>query len=167
MYKFVRLGLVAWIALFAFALAGYSPVAAEEPTICVADFIIGITTPGNVTSNGATTHADQSGVGGGFSSGFLAGYTFDGLMDYVIDHETNTAQLNGSFVATGPGGTITLPYKVHADLNTGAANGRFYSNGGTGEFANYRWSGDISAQLINPSPPTFQSTATGPCRSEK
>jgi hypothetical protein len=164
MYKFVRLGLVAWIALFAFALAGYSPVAAaESTTICVADFIISITSPGDIESDEDRTRVEDSGVGGSFSSGFLANYPFKGLMDYEIDHETNTARLDGSFTATGPDGTITLPYRVYADMVTGAGTGRFDTADGTGRFDDFRWRGEITAQIINPSPTTFFATATGPC----
>jgi len=163
MYKLVRLVLVVWVALFAFASVARPTVAAAAAPTCTAGFTIASTTPGTVTTKGQYIFTRDSGVGGRFTSGFLDGYTFKGTQGFVIDTTTNKAQLLGSFTATGPGGTLTLPYTVNADLTTGAGSGYFFSTTGTGQFANFQWRGSITAQIINPSPTTFVVTATGPC----
>ncbi|KAB8142870.1 hypothetical protein F8S13_11480 [Chloroflexia bacterium SDU3-3] len=168
MNKSVRLILALWAALFAFAFVA-QPSSAVAATVaaptgtCSAGFTIATTSPGTVSMYGPLMVVRDSGVGGAFTSGFLAGYTFTGEQDYTINTSTNKAYLIGTFTATGPGGTITLPYVVKADMVTGAGSGYFASTSGTGEFANYLWAGELTAQIVNPNPTTFVVNATGNC----
>ena len=159
----MRLGLAMVVALVIAAPATQVSLADEPPTTCTADLIIFTTSPGTVTTQGQTTHFRDSGVAGQYTSGFLAGYTFTGAQDIVVNNNTNTSQLQGSFTATGPGGSLVIRYTGRADLSTGAATGHFHTAGGTGQFAGFHWTGDITAQLISQTPPTFRATDSGPC----
>jgi hypothetical protein len=145
------------------ALAGAGQVAAAPPATCTATLTIFTTTPGEVTTTGQVVHARDSGVGGQYTAGFLAGYAISGAQDIMANQQTNQSELRGSFVATGPGGTLTIRYTGHADLTTGAATGQFETHGGTGEFAGFHWSGSIAAQLVSLTPPTFIATDNGAC----
>jgi hypothetical protein len=105
----------------------------------------------------------NSGVGGVYTSGFLKGYTINGAQDIVLNTSTNQSVLTGQFVASGQGGTLTVHYVGRADLNTGAATGTFVARGGSGSFKNFVWHGNITAQLVSATPPTFNATDSGPC----
>jgi hypothetical protein len=163
MPQFIRLGLTLLIAVFALALPSGTNAASGPPTICTADLVIFTTSPGTITTTGQVTHAHDSGVGGQYTSGFLAGYTLSGAQDIVVNNVTHTSQLHGQFTATGPGGSLTIRYTGHADLTTGAATGNFVSSAGTGQFADFHWQGRITAQLISTTPPTFIATDSGFC----
>jgi hypothetical protein len=163
MKRFARLGFALWMGLLTTLPAVGTTAAAGPPATCTADLRIFSTSPGTATTAGQVTHARDSGVGGAYISGFLSGYTISGAQDLVVNNVTNESQLQGSFVATGPDGTLTIRYTGHADLNTGAATGHFVSAGGTGQFASFHWQGTISAQLVGASPPTFIATDSGPC----
>ncbi len=164
MPKFRHLRLATLIGLLSFALPAPTMLAASPPTTCTAQLNIFQTTSGTVTTAGQVTHARGSGVGGSYVGGFLSGYTINGAQDIMVNNNTRTSQLQGQFTASGPGGTLVIRYTGHADLNTGAATGHFHTAGGTGQFANFHWQGDITAQLIGANPPTFLATDTGPCR---
>lgn len=153
-----RVGLLVAMLLLAALLP---TAAAAAPSTCTADLLIFTTSPGAISQDGQVTNIRDSGVGGQYISGFLAGYTISGAQNITINAQTNQAQLQGSFTATGAGGTLTIRYTGQADLNTGAATGHFLTAGGAGQFANFFWEGQITAQLIGPA--TFIATDTGPC----
>ena len=121
------------------------------------------TSPGTVTTTGQVTHVRDSGVGGQYTAGFLAGYTLRGSQDNMVNNVTNHSQLQGTYTATGPGGDVVIRYTGHADLTSGVATGHFETAGGTGQFASFHWAGSISAQLVSLTPPTFHATVSGPC----
>jgi hypothetical protein len=161
MHRTIRL-----VSTLAFALgiaaACAGPATAAPPATCTATLTIFTTTPGDVTT-GPVVHARDSGVGGQYTAGFLAGYTLAGSQDIMVNQQTNRSELHGSFVATGPGGTLEIRYTGHTDLATGAATGNFETHGGTGQFAGFHWSGSVAAQLVSLTPPTFVATDSGPC----
>jgi hypothetical protein len=162
MHRTIRLVSIFAIALgIAAACAG--PATAAPPAACTATLTIFTTTLGDVTTTGQVVHARDSGVGGAYTAGFLAGYTISGSQDIMVNQRTNQSELHGSYAATGPGGTLEIRYTGHADLNTGAATGHFETQGGTGQFAGFHWAGEIAAQLVSPTPPTFVATDSGPC----
>jgi hypothetical protein len=138
--------------------------AAAAPVTCTAGLTIFTTSQGTVTQHGPFTHFTDSGVGGSYTSGFLAGYTLAGAQDITLDNLTHQSRLHGSFVATGPDGTVTVRFNGRADLTTGAATGNFQVVGGTGSFGDLHWRGTIAAQLVSLTPPTFLATDSGPCR---
>lgn len=161
--KTVILLLLAFSLVFCVAIVGLASVAAAPPATCTAVLTISTTSPGDVTTNGQVTHARDSGVGGAYTTGFLAGYTISGTQDIMVNRRTSQSELHGFFVASGPGGTLTIQYTGHADLSTGAATGHFETHGGTGQFADFHWAGEIAAQLVSLTPPTFVATDSGPC----
>jgi hypothetical protein len=162
MKHLVRLGLAGWVTLLTFALVG-GVGAAGPPATCTAGLVIFTTSPGTVTTTGVVTHFRDSGVGGQYTAGFLAGYTFSGSQDIQRNNRTQQAELHGAYVASGPGGRLTVRYTGHADLLTGAATGHFVAGPGTGDFTQFHWAGDITAQLVSAAPPTFLATDSGPC----
>lgn len=145
------------------ATVGLASVAAAPPATCAATLIIFTTSPGDVIITGQVTHARDSGVGGAYSAGFLAGYTISGAQDIMVNQRTSQSELHGSYIASGSGGTLTIAYTGHADLSTGAATGRFETHGGTGQFSGFHWVGEIAAQLVSLTPPTFVATDSGVC----
>jgi hypothetical protein len=145
------------------AVAGTGGVAAAPPATCTATLTIATTSPGAVTTTGQVVHVRDSGVGGAYTAGFLAGSTIVGSQDIMVNQQTNQSELHGSYVATGPGGTLAIRYTGHADLTTGAATGHFETQGGTGQFAGFHWAGEIAAQLVSLAPPTFVATDSGTC----
>ena len=163
MHRLFRLGMAALIALFAVGLVGRSTIASAAPATCTANLTIFTTTPGTITMEGETTHVRDSGVGGQYTAGFLAGSTFTGAQDFVVNNTNRASQLQGGYTITGPEGTLMLRYTGHADLTTGTATGHFVTTGGTEKFADFHWEGDISAQLVGLTPPTFIVTDSGPC----
>ncbi len=104
--------------------------AAGPPTICTANLTIFTTSTGTVTTTAQVTHFRDSGVEGVYTSGFLSGYTLTGAQDIMINNVTHKSQLQGSYVATGPGGTLTIRYTGHTDLTTGEATSIFTTVGG-------------------------------------
>jgi hypothetical protein len=82
----------------------------------------------------------------------------------VVNNVTNKSSLNGSYTATGPGGTFTVRYTGMVDLNTGVSTGGFVVVDGTGDFANFHWAGDIQAQLVSLTRPTFISNNSAMCQ---
>jgi hypothetical protein len=145
-------------------LVGLLPVpvaAASAPTTCTADLLIFTTTTGTVSTTGNVTHFRNSGVGGQYLSGFLAGDPISGSQDIQLNNATQQAELHGSFVVTATSGTLTVSYTGHADFTTGSAVGRFVVTSGTGQFADFHWEGSITAQLIGPA--TFHAIDSGPC----
>jgi hypothetical protein len=156
------------LALSTSVLAAGRAAAAPPAPIgtCVAGLTIATTSTGTVRQAGAVTLFDDSGVGGQYTSGFLAGYTLSGAQDIALNSQTNQGKLIGSFVATSPDGksTLRVRYTGNADLVTGAATGHFRADGGTGKLAGFRWVGDITAQMTSFSPPTFVATDSGVCR---
>lgn len=157
-----RMALAAIMCLMALAPLAV-PAAASNNTTCSATLTIFTTSTGTVTNTGQVTHYQDSGVAGVYTSGFLSGYTFTGAQDIMVNQVTNGSQLQGWYTATGPGGTLTVRYTGRADLNTGAATGNFQTAGGTGQFAGFQWAGNIQAQLISLTPPTFVSSDSGEC----
>jgi hypothetical protein len=145
--------------------AGTQPASAARPQTCTAGLTIFTTSVGTVRTTGQVTHFTESGVGGSYTSGFLSGYTLSGAQDIMVNNVTQKSELHGQFTAVGPGGTLTIRYNGHADLSTGAATGEFVTAGGTGDFADFHWTGKITAQLVSLAPPTFVATDTGPCHS--
>jgi hypothetical protein len=158
-----------WLALSclgaAAAVVAPGAATAAAPSTCTAAVRIFTTSTGDVTVAGQTTHFQTSGVGGAYTGGFLSGYTLSGAQNIQRNDATGRAVLEGQYVATGPGGTITVHYTGTVDLTTGAATGHFTTVAGTGAFAGFHWSGDISAQLVSLTPPTFVGTNTGLCQS--
>ncbi len=112
----LSLGTALWIGLLTLALGLSSAAAAGPPSSCSAGLVIFTTSPGTITRTGEVVHARDSGVGGTYTSGFLAGYSLSGSQDIILNTRANEAQLHGSFVATGPEGTLTIRYTGHADL---------------------------------------------------
>src|SRR5207237_5291070 len=162
----MRWKLIAALAASTAALAGATQAAsAAPPQTCTAGLTIFTTSVGTVSTTGQVTHFADSGVAGQYTSGFLAGYTFSGAQDIMVNNVTQKSELHGQFTAVGPGGTLTIRYNGHADLATGAATGDFVSADGTGDFANLHWSGKITAQLVSLAPPTFVALDSGPCQS--
>ncbi len=145
--------------------AGTHSASAAPPQTCIAGLTIFTTSVGSVSTTGQVTHFSDSGVGGSYTSGFLSGYTLSGAQDIIVNNVTNKSELHGQFTAAGAGGTVTIRYNGHADFSTGAATGEFVTTGGTGDFANFHWTGKITAQLVSLTPPTFVATDTGPCHS--
>jgi hypothetical protein len=143
--------------------AGTGAASAAPPETCTADLTIFTTSVGTVSTSGQVTHFRDSGVGGAYTSGFLAGYTLSGAQDIMVNNVTQKSQLHGEFTAVGPGGTLTIRYNGHVDLSTGTGTGEFVTAGGTGIFASFHWTGKIAAQLVSLAPPTFVATDTGPC----
>jgi hypothetical protein len=160
-----RIGLALAGPLAALALlVPVAPVAAAAPVgTCTATLTIFTTSPGTVQQAGPIQVFTNSGVGGRYTAGFLAGYTISGAQDIVLDTSTNQSVLTGQFVASGSGGTLTVRYVGRADLNTRLATGQFVASNGTGTFKDFVWEGTINAQLVSMSPPTFTATDTGPC----
>jgi hypothetical protein len=156
-----------WFLLTCLAAAAAFPVAggaiAAPPTTCSAGVTIFTTSAGDVTVVGNTTHFRESGVGGRFTSGFLAGYTLTGAQNIQRNDAAGRAVLEGQFVATGPGGSVTVHYTGSVDLATGAATGHLTTVGGIGDFADFHWNADIDAQLVSLTPPTFVGTDSGFC----
>lgn len=159
--KRLRFALASLAAAAAAATAG-TATAAALPT-CTAGLTILTSSTGDVTTAGNITIFRSSGVSGTYTSGFLAGYSLTGSQDIVRNDAEHHAVLAGQFVATGPGGTFTVRYTGTADLTTGAADGHFAVVAGTGAFTAFRWIGDITAQLVSLTPPTFLATDTGIC----
>ena len=159
--KFVSV-LAAAVSVVAIAAGTAS---AAPPQTCSADLVFSTTSVGSVSTTGQVTHFRGSGVGGSYTSGFLSGYTLSGAQDIMVNNVTQRSQLHGEFTAVGTGGTLTIRYNGHADLSTGAATGEFVATGGTGAFADFHWTGKITAQLVSLAPPTFVATDTGLCHS--
>jgi hypothetical protein len=159
--KRLWLVLTSLAAAAAFATAGGATAAG--PATCTAGLTIFTTSTGDVTTAGNVTIFRSSGVGGAYTSGFLAGYTLTGAQDIVRNDAGQHAVLSGQFVASGPRGTFTVRFTGRADLKTGAADGHFAVVSGTGGFAAFHWVGDITAQLVSLTPPTFVATDSGIC----
>jgi hypothetical protein len=145
----------------AFLAAGTATAAA--PATCTAGLVVFTTSTGDVNVAGQTTHFRGSGVAGSYTSGFLSGYTLTGAQNIERNDATGHASLEGQYVATGPGGTVTVHYTGSVDLGAGTATGHFTTIAGTGDFADFHWNGDISAQLTSLAPPTFVTADTGLC----
>jgi hypothetical protein len=159
--KFVAvLAAAASVAVLAAGTASAAP-----PQTCTASLVILTTSVGTVKTTGQVTHYRGSGVGGSYTSGFLSGYALSGAQDIVVNTVTQKSQLHGEFTAVGAGGSLTIRYNGHVDLSTGAATGEFVTAGGTGVFADFRWTGKITAQLVSLAPPTFVATDSGLCHS--
>jgi hypothetical protein len=160
----MRLALAAAVVLaLVVTTLGSTPAAAAAT--CQTGFIV-FTDPANPglrSDQGQTTIVRESGVLGSYLDGRLAGYAISGLQDLIINNVTQRAQIIGELTATSPDGSssITLRYVGHADLVTGEATGTFVVVDGTGEFAGFRASGKISAQLVGPA--TFQGVDIGLC----
>lgn len=157
----IGIGLCAVLVSLVLSLGGAS--AAGPATTCTADLQIFTTTVGNVSTAGPVTFFRDSGTSGMYTSGFLAGYQLSGAQDIMLNTKTGLSQLHGSFTATGPDGTLTITYNGHADTLTGAATGNFVTSGGTGAFADFHWSGSITAQQPVVGVPFFDATDTGSC----
>jgi hypothetical protein len=158
--------LVAFAAIAAAASLGAAGSAtAAAPATCTAGVTIFTTSTGDVSVTGNVTHFQNSGVAGSYTSGFLAGYTLSGAQNIQRNDATGQAVLEGQSVATGPDGTVTVHFTGSIDLTTGAAAGHFNVVSGTGAFAGFHWNGDISAQLVSLTPPTFVGTNSGFCTS--
>jgi hypothetical protein len=142
-----------------------APAAAAGPGTCTADLTIATTSTGTVRQAGSVRFFRDSGVAGRYTSGVLAGYTFSGAQDIVLNDATQQSNLTGAYVATSPDGTSTLAvrYTGHVDLTTGAATGHFVAAQGTGALRGFRWTGEIDARLVGLTPPTFTSRHRGPC----
>jgi hypothetical protein len=145
------------------AVVGLGSATAAPPATCTAGLVIFTTNPGDVSVAGHTTHFRESGVGGAYTSGFLAGSTLSGAQNIERNDATGHATLEGEYTTTAPGGTLTIHYTGQVDLATGAATGHFTTVGGTGQFSDFHWNGDITAQLVSLTPPTFTATDSGFC----
>jgi hypothetical protein len=156
--------LAAIFATFAVGGAGAALAQRAAPHTCTAGLTILSTSVGDVNQVGNVTFFNNSGVGGSYTSGFPAGYTFTGAQDIQRNEVTHKANLKGHYTATGPGGSFDVTYVGHADLTTGAASGHFVARGESGQLANLFWVGDIDAQLTSLTPPTFLTTNSGLCR---
>lgn len=163
MKRLMRLGLAGCLTALLSATALHPAAASGPPTTCTGGLTIFTTSLGTVTTDGPVTHFRESGVGGVYTSGPLVGYTLTGAQDIMINSTTNQSELQGSYTATGPGGSVIVGYTGHADLATGVATGHFETAGGTGDFATFHWEGAIDAQLVSMAPPTFLATDSGPC----
>jgi hypothetical protein len=165
MNRMLKVVLVVGMLLLAMAAPALAaPVAANGATTCSAGVTIMTTSTGTVRNTGQVTHYQDSGVAGMYTAGFLAGYTFSGAQDIMVNNVTNQSQLNGSYTATGPDGTFVVHYTGTVNLNTGASTGHFAVQDGTGMFAGFHWAGGITAQLISLTPPTFVATNSGMCQ---
>jgi hypothetical protein len=149
-------------ATAAFLAPGAATAAA--PQTCTSTGVVFTTSTGDVTVAGPTTHFQNSGVGGSFTSGLLSGYTLTGAQNIQRNDVTGRLAVEGSYVATGPDGTVTVHYAGVLDLTTGLATGHFTTTGGTGAFAGFHWSGDISGHLVSLTPPTTVATNSGFCQ---
>jgi hypothetical protein len=161
-----RILLAGGVGLAASLPLAASALAAGPPAVCTVGLTIFTTSVGTRSESGPVTHFRESGVGGGYTSGFLAGYTISGSQDIMVNSRTQSSQLQGSFVATSPtnpADTLTIKYTGQADLATGAATGNFRSAGGTGALADLHWEGTIAAQQPVVGVPLFQATDSGPC----
>ena len=138
---------------------------AAPPVTCTSGATIFSTSMGDVSVTGNVTHFRDSGVAGSYTSGFLSGYTFTGSQDIERNDATERAVLEGQYVASGPAGTLTFHFTGSVDLTTGAASGHFTVVDGSGTFAGFHWTGDVSAQLVSLTPPTFIGTDSGFCTS--
>lgn len=163
MKKLMRLGLTICLTVLTGTALAWHAGPAAAATTCSAGLTIFTMSVGTVTTTGPIEHFSDSGVGGQYTAGLLAGYTLSGAQDIMINTVTNQSQLHGSYTATGPGGGLVVRYTGHADLTSGVATGHFETAGGTGQFASFHWAGDISAQLVSLAPPTFIATDSGPC----
>src|SRR4051794_31818557 len=158
-----RLLLAVAAALAAVSCLAAGSAAAAGPATCTAGLVILTTSTGDVSVSGNTTHFRGSGVGGQYTSGFLAGYTLSGAQNIERNDATGRGVLEGNFTASGAGGTLDVHYTGSVDLTSGAASGHFTTLGGTGQFSDFHWTGEIAAQLVSLTPPTFLATDSGFC----
>jgi hypothetical protein len=163
--QILRRGLALGLAIGTAAAAALPAAAASLPSTCTGALTIATTSTGTVKTAGDIEIFQDSGVAGRYSSGPLAGDSFAGAQDIILNTATGQSELHGSYVVSAPGtaGTVTVRYTGHADLTTGRATGNFTANQGTGSLAGFVWVGTISAQLISLTPPTFTSTDSGFC----
>jgi hypothetical protein len=165
MNKLIRLGLAGCLAGLLSATVVHRSAASGPPATCTATLTIFTTSTGTVTTSGQVTHYRDSGVGGFYSSGPLAGYSISGAQNIMVNNVTHQSELQGSFTASGPGGSVVISYTGHANLTTGMATGHFETLSGTGGFATFHWEGSIDAHLVSLTPPTFLATDSGFCQS--
>jgi hypothetical protein len=165
MKRFMRLSLAACLTALLPATALRGAEASGPPSVCSGTLTIFTTSLGTVTAGGPVTHYRASGVGGAYMSGPLAGYTLSGAQDIMVNSVTQQSELQGSYTAVGPGGSVVVGYTGHANLVTGIATGHFETAGGTGDLAAFHWEGAINAQLVSLAPPTFLAADSGPCLS--
>lgn len=165
MPKFRRFVVAMSSALSLVALGSLPAAASSLPATCTGTLTIFTTSVGTVRTAGDVSLFQNSGVAGRYSSGPLAGDSFAGAQDIVLNSATKQSDLHGSYLVTTPdqSGTLTVRYVGHADLNRGKATGTFVANQGTGSLAGFAWAGTINAQLVGLTPPTFVSTDTGVC----
>jgi hypothetical protein len=164
MMALLRRSLIALLIIVG-SLALARPAVAATPPFgpCSAGLTIFTTSPGTVTTTGSVEQITGSGVGGQYTSGFLAGDTLSGTQDVTLNTATQQAQLIGMYTVTGPDGTLAVRYVGFANLATGQATGYFFTAGGTGTFAAFQWTGGIRAQLVSTTPPTFKAMDSGIC----
>jgi hypothetical protein len=165
MKRLMRLGLAACLTALLSATALRGTEASGPPSTCSGTLTIFTSSVGTVTAGGPVTHYKDSGVGGAYTAGPLAGYTLSGAQDIMVNSVTQQSELQGSYTAVGPGGSVVFRYTGHANLATGIATGHFETAGGTGDFAAFHWEGAINAQLVSLAPPTFLTVDSGPCLS--
>jgi hypothetical protein len=165
MKRLMRLGLAACLTALLSATALRGTEASGPPSTCSGTLTIFTSSVGTVTASGPVTHYKDSGVGGTYTAGPLAGYTLSGAQDIMVNSVTQQSELQGSYTAVGPGGSVVFRYTGHANLATGIATGHFETAGGTGDFAAFHWEGAINAQLVSLAPPTFLTADSGPCLS--
>lgn len=163
MQRLFRLGIGLCAVLITLVVSLGAVSAAGPAATCTADLQIFTTTIGNVRTAGPITFFRDSGTAGQYTSGFLSGYALSGSQDIMLNTSTGQSQLHGSFTVSGPDGTLTIRYTGHADTTTGAATGHFVTAGGTGAFADFHWSGSITAQQPVVGVPFFNATDTGTC----
>jgi hypothetical protein len=165
MNKLIRLGLAGCLAGLLSATVVHRTAASGPPATCNATLTIFTTSTGTVTTSEQVTHYQDSGVGGSYTSGPLAGDTISGAQNIMVNNVTHQSELQGSYTASGPGGSVVIRYTGHANLTTGMATGHFETHSGTGGFATFRWEGSIDAHLVSLTPPTFVATDSGFCQS--
>jgi hypothetical protein len=165
MNKLIRLGLAGCLAGLLSASVIHRSAASGPPATCTATLTIFTTSPGTVTTSGPVTHYQDSGVGGRYNSGLLADYTISGAQNIMVNNVTQQSELQGSYTASGPGGSLVISYTGHVNLTTGMATGHLEALSGTGGFATFHWEGSIDAQLVRLTPPTFLATDSGFCQS--
>src|SRR5689334_10179722 len=121
----MRLALAVFLAML-FVLPAATVVSADGQQTCTTDLVIFSTSLGDVTQAGPVTIYRNSGIGGTYTSGFLAGSTISGSQDITMNTNTNISEIHGNEVVTSPdGSTLTIRYDGKVDLNTASGLSHF------------------------------------------
>jgi hypothetical protein len=93
MTPLLRLGLAGCLAALLVAVPLRGAAASGAHRTCSGTLTIFTTSVGTVTTHGSVTFYRDSGVGGSYASGPLAGYTFSGAQDIVVNTATAQSEL--------------------------------------------------------------------------